>query len=96
MAVTLIVRMKGKAGHGDALRGLLDPLPKDNDIPGCMGWEIFSNAGNGDEILILERWESIEAHKAFIDPLVASGALGEVLSNVETIDRAYYCEAQSV
>jgi quinol monooxygenase YgiN len=90
MAVTLIVRIKAKPGHGEVIRQLLSPLPPENDIQGCLGWDIFSNAGDADDIIIFERWASVAAHRSFIEPLIASGGLNEVQSHSTSIERTYY------
>lgn len=90
MAITLIVRIRAKPGHGESIRRLLSPLPPDNDIQGCMGWEIFSNANAADDIIILERWASVAAHRSFIEPLIGSGGLDEIQSHSTSIERTYY------
>jgi antibiotic biosynthesis monooxygenase len=95
MSVTLIVRMKAKPGHGDAVRRLLSPLPPENDIQGCLGWEIFSNASNSDDVMIVEHWTSVTAHRAFIGPLIASGDLNEIQSHIVSTERTYYTKIET-
>jgi quinol monooxygenase YgiN len=90
MTVTLIVRLKGNTGSGDALRAALQPMPTKNDIPGCLGWDVFTNNCDNDEILLLEYWENVEAHKAHIEKATASGDMDAVLAQVREVERTYY------
>lgn len=89
MSITLLVRFIGKKGHGDSLSALLQPMPKDNDIPGCEGWEVFRNSMNPDDFLLLEHWRSISDHQAFIAEVKRSGGLREVEAHIESATRTY-------
>jgi len=90
MTVVLIVRLKGHAGAGDTLRRLLGPMSADNDIPGCLGWDVFASTTDPDEILLLERWESVEAHKAYLEKAAASGEMESIFAHVRDVERRYY------
>lgn len=93
MSVTLLVRVSGKPGHGDALAGLLRPVAADNDIAGCLGIEVFASTANPDEMLILEHWSSIEAHETFLAALVEQGGLDEMAQHAARVTRTYLREA---
>ena len=93
MSVTLLVRIQAKAGHGGALAELLQPVPTENDIDGCLGMDIFANAANPDEVLILEHWSSIETHKTFLAGLMEQGALDAMLEHAADLTRTYFVEA---
>lgn len=92
MTVTLIVRLRGFPGSGAALLKMLDPLPAENDIPGCHGWDVYSNKADPDEVLLLERWDSKEDHQAHLDRAAASGAFDHIFAHVRQADRVYYTE----
>jgi quinol monooxygenase YgiN len=92
MTVTLIVKLRAHPGSGAALRDLLDPLPAENDIPGCLGWEVYSNKADPDEVLLLERWQTAADHKAHLDRAAASGAFDHIFAHVRQAERAYYTE----
>lgn len=94
MSITLLVRISGKPGHGPELTRLLRPLPADNDIEGCSGWDVFVNANSPDEILLVERWSSVDAHQKFITAAAAAGGLNEVMQHAQTIERTYFVETQ--
>ena len=93
MSVTLLVRVRGKPGHGDALAGLLRPVSADNDIAGCLGIEVFASTENPDELIILERWSSVEAHKTFLAGIVEQGGLDEMMRHAARVTRTYLREA---
>lgn len=93
MSVTLLVRIEAKPGHGSAIAELVKPVPADNDIDGCQGMDIFTNAANPDEVLILEHWSSVEAHKTFLAGLMEQGALDEMLGHAADVTRTYFVEA---
>ena len=93
MSVTLLVQIQAKAGHGGALAEILKPIPKDNDIDGCLGMDVFANIANPDEVLILEHWSSIEAHKTFLSGLMEQGALDAMLEHADDVTRTYFVEA---
>ena len=93
MSVTLLVRVRGKPGHGTALAGLLRPVPADNDIDGCLGIDIFANTTNPDEVLILERWSSVEAHRTFLAGVIEEGGLDEMMQHAAGVSRTYLNEA---
>lgn len=93
MSVTLLVRASGKPGHGDALAGLFRPVPEDNDIAGCLGIEVFASTANPDELLILERWSSVEAHKTFLAAIAEQGGLEEMAPHAARVTRTYLREA---
>ena len=92
MSVTLLVRIRGKDGHGDALSAMLQPMPRENDLDGCMGWDVFRNSSDGDDFLLVERWESVAAHKAHIAAVEKAGGFEEVESHARSIERTYLQE----
>ena len=94
MSVTLLVTISGKPGHGKALAEMLQPVPAGNDIDGCLGMKIFVNTANADEVLILEEWSSIEAHKAFLAGVMAEGGLDEMLKHAAGVNRTYFNAVQ--
>lgn len=93
MSVTLLVRVEAKPGHGSAISEFVKPVPAENDIEGCQGMDVFTNAANPDEVLILEHWTSIKAHKTFLAGLMEQGALDEMLGHAADVTRTYFVEA---
>ena len=93
MSVTLLVRVSARPGHGVTLAGLLRPLPADNDIEGCLGIEVFTNTAQPDDLLILEHWSSVEAHRTFLAGLVEQGGLDETMRHAARVTRTYLRDA---
>lgn len=92
MSVKLLVHLKAKPGLGSDLCALLKPVGPANDIAGCGGVEVFVNAHRPDEVMIVEKWDTVEAHRAYLDGLVRSGALGGIDELVLTAQRSYFTE----
>ena len=93
MSITLLVQIEARPGHGSALGEILKPIPADNEIDGSLGMDVFANTANPDEMLILEHWSSIEAHKTFLAGLMEQGALDEMLGHAANVTRTYFVEA---
>ncbi|MEX2479835.1 MAG: antibiotic biosynthesis monooxygenase family protein [Gammaproteobacteria bacterium] len=92
--MTLLVRLHGKAGRGERLSAILQPVAKDNDIAGCLGIEVFRNSVDGDDFLLLERWESVADHQAHIARVEKVGGFKEMQENVDSVTRTYHPEDQ--
>lgn len=93
MSVTLLVRIEAKPGRGGAIAEIVKPVPPENDIEGCLGMDVFASTTNPDDVLILEHWSSIEAHKTFLAGLMEQGALDDMLEHAADVTRTYYVEA---
>jgi quinol monooxygenase YgiN len=94
MNITLLVRIAGKKGHGKDLTQLIRPMPEDNNVEGCLGMDVFMNASNPDDILLLERWSSVQAHQKFISGIRDAGGLDEMLKHADSVERKYYIETK--
>jgi len=92
MSVTLLVRINGKAGHGKLISEILEPVPVDNDIDNCFGMDVFTNNENPDEVLIVEKWSSTEAHRQFLSERIEAGDLEEMSKHTTKVSRVYYTE----
>ena len=65
MSVARIYRMTATAGQGDALAAALAGLvPPVLAQPGCLGVDTYRDLDNPDLFLFVEKWASVEAHKA--------------------------------
>ena len=93
MSVTLLVRIEAEPGHGSAIAEIVKPVPAENDIEGCLGMDVYAGTANPDQILILEHWTSIDAHKTFLAGLMAQGALDGMLQHAADVTRTYFVEA---
>lgn len=81
MTVMAIIRLTAQPGQRDklctVLRKSLDPAATPDD---CLGIEILLSATEADELVLLERWRSVESHEAFLVKIRASGAMDGLMS----------------
>lgn len=72
MSVARIYRMTAAEGQGDALAAALEGLvPAVLAQPGCTGIDTFRDLENPNLFLFIEKWESVDAHKAGLGALPA-------------------------
>lgn len=62
-----------------ALRNVIDLI---RAVPGCAGIELLRDLGNEHRFIFIEKWESVEAHKAAPQHL-PDGALGPVMAALD-------------
>ena len=94
MSVTLLVRIVGNEGHGKVISEILEPVPADNDIDNCLGMDVFTNNENSDEVLIVEKWSTTEAHRQFLSERIEAGDLEEMSKHTAKVSRTYYTEIE--
>ncbi len=57
--------MHAKAGEAAALQSALERLAEGVlALPGCEGVEMLRDIGKEDRFIFIEKWESVDAHKA--------------------------------
>jgi quinol monooxygenase YgiN len=65
MTIARIYRMRAAAGRGDELAQALAALVSVvTGIAGCHGCDLIRETDAPEQFLFIEKWESIEAHKA--------------------------------
>lgn len=79
MPVTRIVHYRARPGVEEALHNaLLETIPAIANAEGCRKVRMLPSLDDGAEFVLVEEWESIEAHKeaasAFPDDLMAKVA----------------------
>ena len=70
MALKVLVTYTAKPGHAPSfLSDIVDKGLRDNVLAedGCLQYDYFTAAGNPDQILLVETWESREAQKIHMD-----------------------------
>lgn len=81
VGIMQFVRMEAAPGKVDALLDLLQPgreFPR--TVNGCEAFDIFQSQDDPHQILLIERWISVEAHKAaFEKNVVATGLLDRLV-----------------
>ena len=82
MTVARVYRMIAAEGKGDALASALHGFaPVVSTMPGCLGAELLRDTAAPLRFLFIEKWESIEAHKA-AGPLLPKGSLDGVMAAI--------------
>lgn len=67
MNIARMSEFQAKAGKEAALRDFLRSLlPLIRSAPGCLSCELFQNQADPAKYVIVEMWESVEAHKASV------------------------------
>lgn len=65
MTITRINGFHTKPGKGDELRDLLQTfVQRMEGLPDCEQYQVLQAVEDPDHIVVLERWRSVEAHRA--------------------------------
>jgi quinol monooxygenase YgiN len=65
--ITRINTFKARTGQGDSLRGKFAGIvPSIQATPGCLSCKLLQGVDDPDQIVVLEEWESVEAHQAAV------------------------------
>jgi quinol monooxygenase YgiN len=80
MSITRINNFRAKEGKADALRTFLTPLiPAIAATTGCRSCQLLQSHDNPTRVVVIEVWESIEAHQASVQNIPPE-ALAEVMT----------------
>ncbi len=80
MSVLAIVKLTAKPGLRDSLWEVMGPaVAATREQPACTYVDLLCGIENVDEILLVERWQSVQAHENFITGVIASGGLDEII-----------------
>lgn len=65
MAITRVNEFQARAGEGEPLRELIASfVPTIEAADGCLSCRVLRGREDRDRIVVLEEWESVEAHQA--------------------------------
>ena len=97
MSVLVLVRATAKPGKGQEVVDMLAPFVGENPgLEGCSRVELVVDAVAQDQVIIIEEWTSVEAHKASLAALEEAGALDDFLALLaEAPVRTYYAPIDS-
>ena len=66
--VLVLVRVTARAGLGDTVADRFrNPQGRCTEQVGCLGFEILRPHDDPDRVMALERWASVDAHRAFFE-----------------------------
>ena len=74
--ITVIVHFRAKEGNRSALRAALGPaVPHLKDLKGCTGGGLYNDIEDPELFVLVEHWESEDAHKAFLNRIEEDGTM---------------------
>lgn len=80
------------AGTADQMREVLIALAQAvRGLAGCLGVELLQSESDETRFQFIEKWESVEAHKAAPFPKEAMAALKPLLAGPPVSDYLRYC-----
>jgi quinol monooxygenase YgiN len=79
MSVKALIKLKAQKGKGVALlSALTQPLAASRANPDCREAGLFMGAESPDELVLIEEWASVEAHRKHLLELEAGATMAEV------------------
>ena len=73
---TIIVHFYAKAGQGEALRDFVMPaIPRLHELEGCVGGSLYHDLDDPDTVVLIEHWDSAEAHRAYFERIERDGTM---------------------
>ena len=95
MSVTRIGEFKAQEGKAERLRALLSAaLPAIRSSKGCRSCQLLQSQSDPARILVIEVWDSIEAHQASVKSITPE-AVEKARSLLVTAPRAGYYSEQT-
>lgn len=92
MAVIAMVRLTATPGQRDALLNAMEAaIEATREHPNCHGVEVLGGIEGGDDVLLVERWTSVEDHQEFINGVMDAGGLDGIMRLLATeIETLHY------
>lgn len=73
---TIVVHFHAQPGQGATLRDVLMPaIPHLRDLPGCYGGSLYHDLDLPDTVVLIEHWESADAHRRYIAQIEQDGTM---------------------
>jgi quinol monooxygenase YgiN len=80
MSVLAIVKLVAKPGLRVSLLEVIRPaVSATREQPACTSVELVCGIENEEVLLLVERWQSVHDHEDFINGVIATGGLDEVM-----------------
>lgn len=81
MSILAIVKLTAKPGLRDSLVETIGPaVATTREQPACTSVELVCGIENEEVLLLVERWQSVQDHQDFINGVIASGGLDEIMA----------------
>ena len=73
---TVIVHFRAREGKRQQLRNVLTPaIPRLTELDGCLGGSLYNEIGQPDLFVLIEHWESKQAHQRYISLIEGDGTM---------------------
>jgi quinol monooxygenase YgiN len=93
MAITRINRFQAHKEHAQALRDLLESfVPMIRDSDGCLDCQVLQNLDEPAQIVVIEIWESVEAHQASVKNIPPDALQKAINLIARPPESAYYSQ----
>lgn len=77
---TVIVHFHAKPGKADALRQFILPaIPHLSELHGCRGGSVFNDLDDPELFVLVEHWDSREAHRAYVEKIESDGTMDDMM-----------------
>ena len=81
MSILAIVKLTAKLGLRDSLVETIGrAVAATREQPACTSVELVCGIENMEEVLLVERWQSVQDHEDFINGVIANGGLDEIMA----------------
>ena len=96
MTTTVIVHFHAKQGKEDELRKFMMPaIPRLSELKGCEGGSLFHDIDEPGLYVLVEHWESVDAHKAYIEQIESDGTMDDMMPLLDRPpERRYLAEPE--
>ena len=76
MSITVLLDLKAQSGSMDTLKQLfVEILPDTRKFEGCEGLEVLINQDDGENLILVERWQSRQQYEKYFAWRQESGLL---------------------
>lgn len=95
MSVTFINTFTTKNGQEDAFIEMAKGWSANlNQVSGCSEMKIYRRSDDPHKVVLIEQWDSKEAHKAFVDSMAENGGMEEPMKLLQGMPEGTFLNAQ--
>ena len=93
---TVIVKFYAKEGKTEELRHFITPaIPSLSELDGCLGGSLYNDIDEPGVFVLVEHWESVEKHKAYVEQIEEDGTMDEMNPLLAKPPERRYLSAES-
>lgn len=93
MSVTFFNTFPAKKGQGKAFAEMTKKWSYNlNMLPGCSDIKVYIRTDDPDKVVVIEEWESPEAHANFINMLTEKGGMEGAMKLLEEMPQGVFLQ----